>query len=181
MTLQDGVRNRWDEYEEARERFLSRFEARRGARPSGARAPEPGDPEMLMLRYLAGWNARDADACAACLAADAVREWRFPFRPERPADRAVSGRGAIADEIRTIMDALPLLRVEVHGMLRSGDRMSAHWVLAGPSGDAAAAPVEVSGLAVWRFADQGIAAERIHYISPAVHPLSRGASEPAAD
>ena len=46
MNPSDGVRCRWDEYEAARERFLSRFEARRGARPSGARAPEP-DPEML--------------------------------------------------------------------------------------------------------------------------------------
>ena len=123
MNPSDGVRCRWDEYEAARERFLSRFEARRGARPSGARAPEP-DPEML--------------------------------------------------------DALPPLRVEVRGMLRSGDRMSAPWHLAGPSADGTAAPREVSGLAVWRFADRGIAAERIHDLTPAVHPPSRGSSEEIA-
>lgn len=106
--------------------------------------------EELAQRYLAAWNAHDADAVAAFFAPDAVYD-------DRGAGELAEGREAIATHVRAVIGAFPDLRFELVRAAHGEDFSCAEWtcrmthrgVLAGlaPTGrQATSAGVDVATL-----------------------------------
>lgn len=108
-------------------------------------------------RYLAGWNAHDPEAVAACATADVV--WVDPALPD-PA----RGRAELAEFVRSGCTAFPDMRFSEAGEpALTEDRLFAYvpWRMTGtntgpidPPGFAATGKtVDVPGFDVWQFRD----------------------------
>ncbi len=143
-----------------------------GARAADARRAVT--EEELLATYERAWNAHDAASCAACFAADGVREFRLlvPCRPLGLRDPRISGRAEIAEDIGRLLDAVPDLSVEVLSAAYSSDRrLWTEWRMAGThAGDwarwrADGRPLEVVGVSVFRLSNEGFLEERLYWDS----------------
>jgi steroid delta-isomerase-like uncharacterized protein len=76
--------------------------------------------EDLAQRYLAAWNAHDADAVAAFFSVDAVYD-------DRGAAHVAHGREAIRDHVKEVIDAFPDLRFELTRVAHGADFSCAEW------------------------------------------------------
>jgi len=130
----------------------------------------------LILRYMEAWNARDADACAACFAEDGVREGRILASATRPVHRypRFTGRAAIRERIAGFMAAVPDLHVEVRRLCESPDgTVWCEWFLTGTHAAdwgrwaARGERVEVPAVSIYRTRD-GLIQDEAEYLDPAV-------------
>ena len=133
-------------------------------------------PRAVALRYMEGWNAHDADACAACFAEDGVREGRIMAQATRPGHRfpRFVGRDAVRERIAGFMAAVPDLAVEV---LRVGEGPEGtvwlEWRLTGThtadwgAWRASGERVDVPAVSVYTVRD-GLIREEAEYIDPQV-------------
>ena len=76
--------------------------------------------DELAQRYLAAWNAHDADAVADFFSADAVYD-------DRGAAHVARGREAIRDHVNEVIAAFPDLRFELTRVAHGTDFSCAEW------------------------------------------------------
>jgi C-1 hydroxylase len=76
--------------------------------------------DEIAERYLAAWNAHDADAVAAFFAPDAVYD-------DRGAAQVADGRDAILAHVRAVVGAFPDLRFELIRLAHGADFTCAEW------------------------------------------------------
>jgi steroid delta-isomerase-like uncharacterized protein len=76
--------------------------------------------DEITERYLAAWNAHDADAVAAFFAPDAVYD-------DRGAAQVARGRDAIRAHVRAVVEAFPDLRFELVRASHGDDFTCAEW------------------------------------------------------
>lgn len=126
----------------------------------------------IVARYFDAWNDHDAAACAACFAADGVREWRVLAPPDicgSPYPQ-FPGRAAIAARIEQLMISVPDLEIDVSALSEgSDDRVWTEWQLRGTHSidlgpwPARGEPVDVVGVSIFRIGAGGIAEERAYW------------------
>ncbi len=118
--------------------------------------------QRLVERWIAGWNAHDADAVAACYARDAVS--RDVGRPT-----AMPGRESIRTAIQDYLTAFPDLTAGVGRLGCDGDVVYVEWHATGThTGSFLALPpsgrvVQIDGCNVLRVGGEGLFITEISY------------------
>lgn len=139
--------------------------------------------ELLLTRYEREWNRHDHLACAGCFTDDAVREFlvEWPCGETDQPPHALGGRDAIARDISALMTAVPDISVEVVSAGYGSDRrIWTEWRVRGThSADwgrwrADGRRIEVLGVSVFRFRNDGFTEERIYWDSAAVRGRRHG-------
>lgn len=150
--------------------------------------------ELLLTQYVRGWNDHDHLGCAGCFTAGAAREFQVEWPcGDGAGPHLVGGREAIARDIASLMAAVPDISVEVVSAGYGSDRrLWTEWRVRGThTADwgrwrADGRRIEVVGVSIFRFSNDGFTEERLYWDSatvrgrrqglPGLHPPAAGAA-----
>lgn len=113
--------------------------------------------------FIAAWNARDAEAVAACYLPDGVRE-QSAYPPAR-----IEGHAALTDHVQEIMTAWPDCTLETRPERADGHHLTLEWTFRGTQqADYGPLPgtgqlVELRGVSVMALEGDLIREERVYW------------------